>query len=63
MVLLVEDPFPALDAFLRKHYTPVCIDYHDRREDEPIMLALMDKSRPLVHLDWNWHRSSVRGRE
>ena len=63
VVLLVERPFPALDAFLRANYRLVGIDFHDRRRAEPIMEAWMDRSRPVTTIDWNWHRSSVFDRE
>jgi len=56
VVLLVEQPFPELEAFLRANYYLVGQDYHDRRPDEVIMAALMDKSRPIPQIDWNWHR-------
>ena len=63
VVLLVESPFPALDAFLRANYRLVGIDFHDQRRSEPILEAWMDQSRPVTTIDWTWHRSSVFDRE
>jgi hypothetical protein len=59
VILLVESPFPALDAVLQSQYRLVGIDYHDRRTKEPIMEAWADADRPIEQIDWNWHRSSV----
>jgi len=59
VVLLIDRPFPALEAYLQANYYLVGQDYHDRRSDELIMEVLMDKSQPTAELDWNWHRSSV----
>jgi len=59
VVLLVEQPFPALEEFLQANYYLVGQDYHDRRQNEVIMAALMDKFRPIRPIDWNWHRSGL----
>ncbi len=62
VVLIVdEQPYLALDTFLKENYFQVGLDYHDQRQEEVIMMALMDNSRPVVQIDWNWDRSSVYG--
>ncbi len=61
VVLQLDEPFPALLAYLEDNYLLVGVDFHDRRPDEPVMLALMDKSRPIKQIDWDWHRSSLLG--
>jgi hypothetical protein len=65
VVLLVDqEPFPELDAWLKANYYLVGTDYHDRRPGEVIMAALMDKARPLAQIDWNWRREQgLRPRE
>ncbi|HEY3243537.1 MAG TPA: hypothetical protein VGM03_09315 [Phycisphaerae bacterium] len=60
LILVVNPPFPELDRFLRQNYAPAgmhYVDYHDRRPTEQIMQALMDKTRPVPEIDWNWHRA------
>ena len=59
LMLMVDEPFPALYEYLMANYHLVGIDYHDRRQNEPIMHVLADNSRPIADIDWNWHRSSV----
>ena len=59
LMLMLDEPFPALYEYVMANYHLVGIDYHDRRQKEPIMHVLADNSRPIVHIDWNWHRSSV----
>jgi hypothetical protein len=55
-------PFPELDEFIRRNYLPAAPgeqfkDFNDRRPTEPIMEALMDKTRPVPEIDWYWHRA------
>ncbi|MCP4251247.1 MAG: glycosyltransferase family 39 protein [bacterium] len=61
VLLMVDEPFPALHEYILANYQPVPrgIDFHDRRTNEPIMYLLVDKHRPIEDIDWNWHRSSV----
>lgn len=54
LVLLVEPEFDELRQFLQKNYVFAGLDMHDRNIDKPIMLALMDKDRPVASVDWEW---------
>ena len=54
VVLLVEPEFEELKRFLQANYLVAGRDMHDRNTDQPIMLALMDKNRPVEIVDWEW---------
>jgi hypothetical protein len=63
LALMVDEPFPALYEYLMANYELVGVDFHDRRQQEPIMFVLADKTRPVKRIDWNWHRDEVRLQE
>jgi len=54
LVLVVEPEFDELRTYLEHNYVIAGIDMHDLHPDRPIMLALMDKNRPVKLVDWEW---------
>ncbi len=62
LILVIDPAFPELHRFIVENYvqaSPQFIDFHDERPTEPVMQALMDRTRPVAPIDWNWHRRSV----
>ncbi len=54
LVLVVEPEFDELRSYLEKNYVIAGVDMHDLHPNRPIMLALMDKNRPVELVDWEW---------
>lgn len=59
VVLVVEPEFDALRRFLQENYVVAGVDMHDRNQDEPIMLALQDPTRPVRQVSWEWRAPAL----
>ena len=54
LVLLIDEEFPELRRFLQANYVQAGYDMDDHDPDAMIMLALMDKDRPVRLVNWEW---------
>jgi len=54
LVMLVEPEFEELKRFLQANYVKAGMDMDDDAPDVPIMLTLMDRTRPVELVDWEW---------
>jgi len=54
VVLVTERPFAELYRHLQEHYMPAGIDSGAGPNRPPRMQVLMDRTRPIQRIDWNW---------
>ena len=54
LVLLLAPQYEELRRFLESNYDYAGADRDDRNPNEPIMIVLMDKERPIEMVDWDW---------
>jgi hypothetical protein len=54
LVLLLASQFAELREFLQVHYVYAGADMDDYDPDQPIMVVLMDRERPIELVDWDW---------
>jgi hypothetical protein len=53
-VLVTEEPFPELYAFLLESYRPAGMDFGAGPDQPPRMQVLVDPARPIPSIDWDW---------
>ncbi len=64
LVLYKENAFDELNLFLDTNYViagPHWVDRDDHDPERPVMIALMDRERPVDFIDWEWPPSEEAG--